>query len=61
MPIQEGGKTKAHYANKKAVNEDIAVKALATAETVREVTTLVMVANAIVIITDLLKMICSEV
>ena len=43
------------------MNEDIAVKALATAETVREVTTLVMVANAIVIVTDLVKTIRSEV
>jgi hypothetical protein len=43
------------------VNEDIAVKALATADTVREVTTSVMVTNAIVIVTDLVKTIRSEV
>ncbi len=49
------GRTKARYA------KDIAVKALATADTVREDTTLVMVANAIVIVTDLVKTICSEV
>ena len=55
------GKRKAVSAKTKAVNEDIAVKALATAETVLEVTTSVMVANAIVIVTDLVKMICSEV
>ena len=55
------GKRKAHYDKTKAVNEDIAVKALATTETVREVTTLVMVANAIVIVTDLVKTIRSEV
>ena len=55
------GKTKDRYANKTAVNEDIAVKALATADTVREDTTSVMVANAIVIVTDLVKMIRSEV
>jgi hypothetical protein len=55
------GKTKDRYANKKAVNEDIAVKALATADTVREDTTSVMVANAIVIVTDLVKTIRSEV
>ena len=61
MPIQEGGKTKAHYANKKAVNEDIAVKALTTADTVREDPTLVMVANAIGILTDLVKTIRSKV
>jgi hypothetical protein len=42
---------KVYYANTKAVNEDIAVKALATVDTVREDTTSVMVANAIVIIT----------
>ena len=47
------GRRKADYAKTKAVNEDIAVKALATTETVREVTTSVMVANAIVIVTDL--------
>ena len=55
------GKRKVTYDKKKAVNEDIAVKALATAETVREVTTSVMVANAIVIVTDLVKTIRSEV
>ena len=55
------GKTKDRYANKKAVNEDIAVKALATADTVREDTTSVMVANAIVIVTNLVKTIRSEV
>ena len=43
------------------MNEDIAVKALATADTVREVTTSVMVTNAIVIVTDLVKTIRSEV
>ena len=43
------------------MNEDIAVKALATAETVREVTTSVMVVNAIVIVTDLVKTIRAEV
>ncbi len=55
------GRTKARYANKKAVNEDITVKALATADTVREDTTSVMVANAIVIVTNLVKTIRSEV
>ena len=49
------GKRKAVSAKTKAVNEDIAVKVLATAETVREVTTSVMVANAIVIVTELVK------
>ena len=51
----------ARYANKKAVNEDIAVKALTTADTVWEDPTSVMVANAIGIVTDLVKTICSEV
>ena len=58
------GKRKAHYDKTKAVNEDIAaMKALATGDTVREVkeATLVMVANAIVIVTDLVKTIRSEV
>ncbi len=55
------GKTKARYANKKAVNEDIAVKTLTTADTVREDPTSVMVANAIGIVTDLVKTIRSEV
>ena len=55
------GKTKARYANKKAVNEDIAMKTLTTTDTVREDPTLVMVANAIGIVTDLVKTIRSEV
>ncbi len=55
------GKTKARHANKKAVNEAIVVKALTTADTVREDPTLVMVANAIGIVTDLAKTIHSEV
>jgi hypothetical protein len=55
------GRTNARYANTKAVNEDTDVKALATADTVREDTTSVMVANAIVIVTNLVKMIRSEV
>jgi hypothetical protein len=61
MPIQEGGKTKAQYANKKALNENIAVKALTTTDTVREDPTSVMVANAIGILTDSVKTICSKV
>ena len=55
------GKTKSRYANKKAVFEDIAVKALTTADTVREDPTSVMVANAIGIVTNLVKTIRSEV
>jgi hypothetical protein len=43
------------------VNEAIVVKALTTADTVREDPTLVMVANAIGIVTDLAKTIRSEV
>ncbi len=69
MPIQEGNgegerppwKSKTRYANKKAAHEVIAVMALATADTVREDTTSVMVAKAIVIVTDLVKAIRSEV
>jgi hypothetical protein len=55
------GKTKTRYANKKAAHEVIAVMALATADTVQEDTTSVMVAKAIVIVTDLVKAIRSEV
>ena len=55
------GKTKACYANKKAVNEDIAMKALTTTDFVREDPTSVMVANAIGILTDSVKTIRSEV
>jgi hypothetical protein len=55
------GKTKTRYANSKAAHEVIAVKAFTTANTVQEDTTSVMVAKAIVIVTDLVKTIRSEV
>ncbi len=55
------GIRKATSDKQKAAHEVIAVKAFTTANTVREDTTSVMVANAIVIVTDSVKTIRSEV